>query len=373
MPRPLESTDSADRRLVPFEERRVLPIGSRVHVVMRAVFVTMSTLLALWVASDFLPALTWAALIAITAWPLYIRFATHVFGGRSHTLAPLLFTLLTGLVLVVPIILIVHQIAQGSDAFVRWVRQLQEGGIPVPASLVQLPIVGEYLDRWWQSNLSHPAVIFEWLRGVNMGAITVWTGALGGALLHRLFLFVIMLVALFVALRDGARLADGILAAVDLLLGHPGERLAGKLADAVRATVNGTVVVAVGEGALIGVAYLLVGLAHTLFFTLLTIALAMVPFGVWAAVSSASLALYLQGGGPLLAAGLFGFGATVTLIADNIFQPVLIAGATRLPFLLILIGILGGVQTFGLLGLFLGPVIMATVLEVWREWVGVED
>src|ERR1700733_8471634 len=127
-----------------------------------------------------------------------------------------------------------------------------------------------------------------------------------------------------------------------------------------------------GGSALIGVAYLLVGLAHTLFFTMLPQAPAMAPFGVGAAVSSASLALYLQGGGPLLA-GLFGFGATVTLIADNIFQPVLIAGATRLPFPLILIGILGGVQTFGLLGLFLGPVIMATVLEMWREWVGVED
>jgi predicted PurR-regulated permease PerM len=370
MLRHLESKTSADQSLAPLDERGALPIGSRAHVLMRAAFVTLLTLLALWVASDFLSALTWAALIAITAWPLYVRFATLV---SARTLAPLLFTLLTGLVLVVPIILTVHQIAQGSDALVAWLRQLREGGIPVPAWLAQLPIAGEYLDHWWQANLSHPGGVFKWLGGVNLESITAWTGALGGALLHRMFLFVIMLAALFVVLRDGARLADRTLAAVDILLGRPGERLAGKLADAIRATVNGTVIVAVGEGAVIGIAYLLVGLPRPLFFTVLTIALAMAPFGVWAAVTGASLALYLQGGGPILAAGLFGFGATITLVADNFLQPVLIAGATRLPFLLILIGIFGGVQAFGLLGLFLGPVIMATVLEVWREWVGIQD
>ncbi|MGZ5876870.1 MAG: hypothetical protein ACXWKP_32850 [Bradyrhizobium sp.] len=102
-----------------------------------------------------------------------------------------------GLVLLVPIVLAVHQIAQGSDAFARSLNQLQESEIPAPLWLVRLPIGGEYLDRWWRATLSNPQVLVEWLRGVNVENITSWTSTLGGALLHRLFLFVITLIALF--------------------------------------------------------------------------------------------------------------------------------------------------------------------------------
>lgn len=119
-------------------------------------------------------------------------------------MAPLLFTFLTGLVLLVPIALAVHQIAQGSDAFARSLNQLQQSGIPVPAWLARLPIAGEYLDPWWRTNLGNPEVLVDWLRGVNTESITAWTSSLGGALLHRLVLFAFTLVTLFLVLRDGA-------------------------------------------------------------------------------------------------------------------------------------------------------------------------
>jgi hypothetical protein len=141
----------------------------------------------------------------------------------------------------VPIVLAVHQIAQGSDAFARSLNQLQQSGIPVPAWLARLPIAGEYLDVWWRTNLSNPEVLVEWLRGVNTENITAWTSTLGGALLQRLLRFLITLIALFLLLRDGAWLADRALATAGHLLGHPGERLVRKIADAVRATVSGMV------------------------------------------------------------------------------------------------------------------------------------
>jgi predicted PurR-regulated permease PerM len=75
----------------------------------------------------------------------------------------------------------------------------------------------------------------------------------------------------------------------------------------------------------------------------------------------------------LAAAGLFGFGAAVMLVGDNVVQPYLIGNAIRLPFLWVLIGILGGVETLGLSGLFVGPVVMAALLTIWREWVGPPD
>jgi predicted PurR-regulated permease PerM len=354
-------------------ENAALPIDTRARAVTRTAFAILLALLALWVASDFLSALTWAAIIALTTWPVYIRFATLISDHRSPVSAPLLFTLLTCGVLVVPIILTVHQIAQGSDAFAHWVTQLRQEGIPVPGWVAQLPIAGEYLDRWWQANLSNPKAMVEWLRGINIESITAWTSALGGALLHRIFLFLVTLIALFLMLRDGTWLADRVLATTDLLLGDPGERLASKIADAVRGTVNGTVVVAVADGAIIGMAYVLAGVPHPLLFAVLTMAFAMVPFGAWAGFTAATLVLLLHGGSILVAAGLAGFCAAVLLIGDNFIQPALIGGSTRLPFLLVLIGILGGLKSFGLVGLFLGPVIMAALLTVWREWVGMGD
>jgi predicted PurR-regulated permease PerM len=132
------------------------------------------------------------------------------------------------------------------------------------------------------------------------------------------------------------------------------------------------VVVAVVEGATIGIAYVLAGVPHPLLFAVLTIAFAMVAFGGWIAFSAAALVLLLHDGNLWAVAGLFGFGAVVMLIGDNFIQPAFIGGTTRLPFLLILVGIIGGLQTFGLIGLFLGPVIMSALLTVWREWVGIE-
>jgi predicted PurR-regulated permease PerM len=366
----MPSHDGSEPR--PFD-KAALPFDSRARVVTRTAIALAIVLLALWIARDFLVALTWAAIIAITAWPIYIRFARHIPGGRSQALAPLLFTVLTGLVLLGPIVLTAHQIAQGSDAFVRSLNQLRESGIPFPGWLAQLPIAGAYLDLWWRTNLSNPDVLVEWLRGVNIENITVWTSSLGGALLHRLFLFLITLIALLLLLRDGTWLAERALATAERLLGNPGERLASKIADAIRATVNGTVAAAIVKGAAIGIGYFLTGVPHPLLFVVLTVALGMVPLGAWVALSAASLILAFQDGAVLAATGLFGFGAATLLIGEYLIQPALIGGTARLPFLLVLIGILGGMQSFGLVGLFLGPVIMAALLTVWREWIGVGD
>ena len=104
-------------------------------------------------------------------------------------------------------------------------------------------------------------------------------------------------------------------------------------------------------------------------FAILTAAFAMLPLGAWFAFTAAALVMLLEGGSGIAAALVFGWGALVMVIGDNFVQPGLIGGAARLPFLWALIGIVGGLETFGLVGLFLGPVIMAALLTIWREWV----
>jgi predicted PurR-regulated permease PerM len=140
------------------------------------------------------------------------------------------------------------------------------------------------------------------------------------------------------------------------------------LVEAIRGTVFGTVVVAVIEGTLIGAAYFVAGVSNPLLFGILTAAFAMLPLGAWLVFTAASLLLLAQGGSGLAAASVFAFGAAVMIAGDTFLWPTLVGNAARLPFLLALIGIFGGVQFFGLLGLFAGPVVMAALLVVWREW-----
>ena len=345
-----------------------LPVDAGSRQIGRAALAAFLLCLVVWVAWSFLPALAWASMIAVTTWPLYVRF-TALFGPRTgQSVAALLFTLLVGIVLLIPIVLLLRQAAQDSQTILQGINQLRENGIPVPSWVSQLPMAGEQAAIWWRSNLSDPKAVEGWLAGINLENAGGWIGAFGGQLLHRIAMFFFSLIALFFLYRDGPWIGAQLLDTADRLLGDPGERLAGKMIEAVRGTVNGTVVVAIAEGCIIGIAYLLAGVPNAFLFIVLTIAFAMVPFGAWAAFSAASLLLLAHGGSALAAAGVFGFGALVMIIGDHFVWPTLVGGAARLPFLAALIGIFGGLQVFGLFGLFVGPVVMAAFLTVWREW-----
>ena len=337
-----------------------LPLHAPARVVARTALTIILIVLAAWIAFDFLPALGWAVVLAIATWPLYVRFARLMPDRRSPVIAPLTFTVLTGMLLFVPAALAIHGMARES------VTQLRETGIAVPDWVAHLPVAGEHAVNWWRINLSDPQAASAWFPDGESAA--GWMKAIGGQLLHRVLMFFVALMALFVLLRNGAWMGERFLETADRILGDPGEQLASKLVDAVRGTVNGTVVVAVAEGLLIGVGYIAVGVPNPLLFTLLTMAFAMVPLGAWIAFTAAALLLVFKGGSEWAAVGVVGWGAAVMLVGDYFLWPTLVGGAARLPFLLALVGIFGGLQAFGLLGIFLGPVIMAALLVVWREW-----
>jgi predicted PurR-regulated permease PerM len=326
--------------------------------------------LSLWVAQDFLAPLAWAVVIAVTIWPAYRRFTARMPGPRSKVLAPLAFTLLVGVVVFIPVALALHQAAQEGQAIAQYLAHVRKNGIPAPEWLAQLPL-GAHGANWWRANLSDPQGATALLGGEpDKDGGATWSRALAAQAAHRLFLFVVALAALFALLRDGAWIGNRVLDTADHLFGKPGERLASRTVETVQGTVNGTVVVAVAEGILIGAAYVVAGVPNPLLFALVTMAFAMVPLGAWVVFSAAALLLVLQGGSVVAAAGVWAFGAVVMLIGDMVAWPALVGDRARFPFLLALIGIFGGLQTFGLIGLFLGPMILAALWAVWREWIG---
>jgi predicted PurR-regulated permease PerM len=141
-----------------------------------------------------------------------------------------------------------------------------------------------------------------------------------------------------------------------------------QVVQSVRGTIDGLVLVGIGEGAVMAVAYLALGVPHPLLLGAATAIAAMIPFGAALMFEIAALALLTQDflTGAILV-NVIGF--AVVGVADHFVRPVLIGGATRLPFLWVLIGILGGVETLGLLGLFVGPATMAVLVMLWREYV----
>jgi predicted PurR-regulated permease PerM len=334
----------------------------------RVVLAAVLVALALWTAAGFLPALIWATILAVALWPLYVKFANRFVSGPSG-LAAFIFTVIVALILFTPMSLAAYQIAQQGDLLVGWLKRAKESGIDVPDWVARLPIAAESTQQWWRANLSDPKAASAWLQAINAENASDLLRTFGGQLLHRLFLLFFSLVALFVLLRNGRSVGSRFLETCDRLLGEAGESLFEKMVDATRGTVNGTVLVAVGEGLLIGVGYLIAGVPNAVLFTIFTAAFAMLPFGAWLAFTSAALVLISGEGSGLAAAGVFCWGALVMLAGDHFVWPTLVGGAARLPFLFAFVGIFGGLAAFGLIGLFLGPVVMAALLTVWREWI----
>jgi predicted PurR-regulated permease PerM len=185
---------------------------------------------------------------------------------------------------------------------------------------------------------------------------------------HGLVVFGFMLVTLFFLFKAGSRLGEQLLEASRRGFGSDGASLARRMAESVRSTVTGLVVVGLGEGALLGVAYAVTGVPHATLLGMLTAIAAMLPF--CAPIVFIGAALWLLAQGSMAAAvcvAVFGF--VVVFVAEHAVRPVLIGGAARLPFLLVLFGILGGAETFGLVGLFIGPALMTILVVLWNDWV----
>jgi predicted PurR-regulated permease PerM len=323
----------------------------------------------LFTLREFLPALAWTVVFAIALWPLFNRLARR-WPRHQRELLPALFVLGVVLVFVLPVALIAVPLAADAHEAMQWLGQVQQNGLPPPAFLQNLPHGGQ-LAALWQDKIGQPGQISVLTKGALKGGGAKVAGNLGRETLHRLVLFGFMLLGLFFFLRDSEAVIRQLQVGSRRAFGAAGEDIGGQIINSVHGTVNGLVLVGLGEGVLLGVGYVIAGVPHPTLFGLLTAIAAMVPFGAAVAVGAAALVL-LANGATVAAIAVIALGVIVSFVADHFIRPVLIGGATRLPFLWVLLGILGGVSAWGLVGLFVGPAIMAALILIWREWVGAQ-
>src|ERR1051326_1327366 len=329
----------------------------------RTALIVAVVALGVWMLWRFLPALAWAVVLAIATWPLRQWLARR---GMGSTPGASVLTLLLAVVLVLPLIRLGVQAARDSGAIVLWVQDVRQHGLAAPDWLAHLPYIGGAVAAWWQDNLAQPGAARGLLgRADTIGLVGV-TRTPGLELANRLTVLVFTVLTLFFLYRDGPSVADASETIAERPFGPPGRRLGKDTVAAVRGTVNGLVLVGLGEGVLLCIGYALAGLSHAVLLGLITAVLAMVPFG--APVIYIGAALYLPAVGQTTAAiALFVFGTIVVFVADHFVRPILIGNSTRLPFLWVLLGIFGGLESFGLVGLFLGPAIMSVLIAIWRE------
>ncbi|MGI4730616.1 MAG: AI-2E family transporter [Janthinobacterium lividum] len=314
----------------------------------------------------FLPALAWAVVFAIGLWPLYQRLERR-WPGHPERLAGL-FVLGVLLVFVIPLTLVTVPLVSDAHDMVAWVAKARAQGVPPPPVLATLPF-GDRIVPVWQRELGQPGSISALASHAMQGGLLTTGRAVGAEAVHRLVLLGFMLLTLFFLLRDADDVVEQFRIGSGRAFGPAGEDVGRQIIRSIHGTVNGLVLVGLGEGVILGVAYAVAGTPHPTLFGLFTALLAMVPFGAAIAFLIAA-AVTLAAGNTVAAIVIVALGFVVTFVADHFIRPVLIGGATRLPFLWVLLGILGGVESWGLVGLFVGPAIMAALVLLWREWVG---
>ena len=325
------------------------------------------TALGIVISAPFIAALLWALVLAIALRPLYARAERRWPSGRGGVILPTIFTGAIALLVLGPLGFGVSQAVGETHNLLVWLAAVQQHGLAEPAWLSQLP-ESPSVSRWWQQNLAVPGGFGDQLHRLSSAALIAHSKLVGQDLIRRAVTFSFTLIGLFFLLKNGDTIATQAITASDRVFGPSGERLGERIIQSVRGTINGLVLVGLGEGAAMTIAYLATGVPHAILLGLVTAIAAMIPFGAAVLIGLAAM-LLLADGSVVAAIIVVVTGLTVVGVADHFIRPALIGGATELPFLWVLIGILGGVEAFGLIGLFIGPATMAALILLWRELV----
>ena len=336
-----------------------------VHRIGATVLAVVVLAFAGWILQHFLLSIAWAAVLAIATWPIYVRWDERWGPARAAALLTLLVALCTALPLAWLSGIAVHEFR----VLGAWLAAVDQTGLAFPEALAGLPVVVvEPLRAWWNDTLAQPSGPIGWLKPALMERLAGHSMTLKGIALnavHRTTAFAFSLVMLFFMYRDGRGFGGALLRLIRRGCGDAWAKRVAEAPRVVRATVDGLVLVGIGVGVLVGIGGWIAGFPSPVILVVLTAAAAVIPFA--APLVFGAAALWLAGNGAVAPAiAFFAWAALVMFIADHFVRPKIIGEGARLPFWAVLFGVLGGVETFGLIGLFLGPIAMALLAEWWR-------
>ena len=319
----------------------------------------------LYLLRHVLPAIAWSALVAVSTWPLHVRIG-RTLGRRGRSTSAALLTAVAVLALLLPLGWLIWRAVHEAPALLRLWAESRDAGLPAPAWLASLPLIGDWALRQWNEWIAQPGglgdVLHVLLRGLRLHGGRLLVHEVGSAAM-TIFFCVLLLFFLY---RDGEVLERQVETVLARWLGPVGVRTMRLAVAAVRGSVNGLVLVGLAVAVVMSVGYAVAGVPHPASWGLLTGLLGLVPFGAALALAGAALWLLALGAttpAVVLAAG----GLLLIFVVDHFVRPAFIAGSSRLPMVLALIGVVAGLETFGVLGIFIGPTLLAVMAAVWRE------
>jgi len=320
-----------------------------------------------WILQPFLPAVIWATMVVVATWRVMLGIQARLWGKRSLAVAAM--TLILLLVLVVPLSLAIAAIADNSDRIVGWAKWLSEFKVPPPPDWVAgLPLVGTKLQQFWEGVAA--TGIEEYATRIAPYAQTGTEWFIGKAgnfgLLLLQFLLTVAIAAVMYA--GGESAADWMKRFGQRLGGKRGGDVVVLASQAIRGVALGVVVTAVVQSLLGGIGLAIAGVPMAAVLTVLMFMLCIAQLGPVLVLLPAVAWLYWSGD-----SGWGTFLLVWTLVVgslDNILRPYLIKKGADLPLLLIFAGVIGGMLTIGLVGIFVGPVVLAvayTLVDAWVE------
>ncbi|HYB66560.1 MAG TPA: AI-2E family transporter [Steroidobacteraceae bacterium] len=320
-------------------------------------------LLGFLVLDPFIVPVVWAAILAYVTWPAYEWLRRKCGGG--DILAALGMTIVVSAAVIVPLawlavvvrIELVHAYSE--------TQRLLAGG-ELPPSLLKLPWIGDQLHDLAARVAQDPHALGAALRKLADRSFDQIAHLAGGVSRNAAKLL-LTVISLFFVYRDGASVAGQLARALEQMLGPRVHNYLKAIGQTVKAVVYGLVLAAVVQGVLVGIGYWLAGVGAPVFLAALTTVCGLIPFAapaIWVCVT----AWLLVEGNTVAGIGLLVWGGIVMGWTDHIVRPFLISREAQIPFLVVLFGVLGDLAAFGLVGLFVGPVILAVLLAIWREW-----
>ena len=336
----------------------------------RIATVVLLTLGCLYVLKPFLPAILFAAAVVISSWPLYLRLLDAMQGRRS--LAALTMTLSLTLLVIIPLAIVAYNLADDVATTFGQLRYAIEHGALVPPGWVrELPFIGDTLDTYLRELVASRDQMLELAqRMVEPARHYLMAGGLmlgTGVVQMSLAAFVS-----FFLYRDGHALVAVTASMMAKVMGEGAESVSDTISQTTRGVMYGLLGTALAQGLVAAIGFSMAGVPAVPLLSVLVFVTSLVPFGPPLIWGSATIWLFSQGE---TGWGIFMliWGTFLISGVDNVVRPMLISRGTSLPFLLTLLGVLGGVIAFGFVGMFIGPVLLAVGYSLMSEWTGTRD
>ena len=346
------------------------PNQDLIRTILSVLFIGALITGSFWVMWPFLPAIVWATTLVITTWPLMLRVQRYT--GNRRSIAVLIMTTALLLTLIVPLWLAITTVFDNLDQIADWGRAAVTTQMPPPPEwLADIPLVGTRAAQTWRQVAAMKEGDLAPKLMPYVGDLTRWFArAVGGVgLLLIQFLLTVAIAAVLYA--RGERAAAGVIRFGRRLGGDRGETAARLAGQAIRGVALGVVVTAILQSLLGGIGLAVVGVPFATVLTALMFILCLSQLGPGLVLIPAIVWMYWSDE-PLWATVLVVF-AVVTLTMDNFLRPILIRRGAHLPMLLIIAGVIGGLIGYGLLGIFLGPTVLAVAYTLVNAWIDDEE